>query len=127
MTARVLADGSMFLVVTGRTVAPATSAAPEVSQGLVIQQSPVKGTPIESLVAPPLDLLAFADLSRAALLKPVCIPLALTAISPYRVTCRVQDHPIAVRTAQRFLAAMAADPHPACPAGSLPPMKGIST
>ena len=120
MSAHILADGSVFLVVTGRTVPPASSADPDVSRGLVVRQTPVSGLPLELLVAPPLDLLAFADLSRAALLKPVCVPLALDAISGYRVTCRMQNHPVAVQTAQRILAVLSADTDPARNAGYPP-------
>lgn len=120
MTAHILADGSVFLVVTGRTMAAAPTTVPDVSRGLVVRQTPFNGTPLELLVAPPLDLLAFADLHGAALLKPVCVPIALQAISSYRVTCRIQDQPLAVQTAQRILAALTADNHPARPAGLSP-------
>lgn len=108
------ADASVFLVVTGSTLPDALRPADGnlFAHGLTFHFPSAKGA-VDLVIAAPTELTAFADLSAAAILKPVCIPIGLTQVQHGVVHAHVSDQPFAHRLAQRFLAAITATDHPA--------------
>lgn len=116
MSARQPADPSLFLVVTGSALPAAVmpTDAELFAHGLTFRFPSVQGA-IDLALAAPTDLAAFSDLSAAAILKPVCIPIALTHVHHGIVHARLNEQPAAHKLAQRFLAAMTATNHPAPP------------
>lgn len=85
------------------------------AQGLLLRARNAAGQLVELFVATPVDLLAYADLAAATLLKPVVLPLQLIEVGPGRINARLATHPAAVDLARTILAALAAATHPATP------------
>lgn len=83
------------------------------AQGLLLRPRSTAGELVELFVATPDDLLAYADLASATLLKPVVLPLQLIEVRPGRINARLATHPTAVVLARTILAALAAPTHPA--------------
>lgn len=116
MTAPLSADASVFLIVTGSARPDALMLADGnlFAHGLTFRFPSAQGA-VDLAIAAPTELTAFADLSAAAILKPVCIPVALTHVRHGVVHAHVSDLPSNHRLAQRFLAAMTVANHPAPP------------
>lgn len=110
MSLLVSADANVFLVVAGRASPDAISPSegPSLfSHGLTFRFPSPHGA-IDLAIAAPGDLAAFADLSAAAILKPVCLPLDLTALRHGVIHARLHGDAQAHQLAQRFLATMVA-------------------
>lgn len=112
------ADASVFLVVAGTAPPDALKAAnanpPVLTNGLTFRFPSLQGA-VDLTIAAPNNLAAFADLAAAAILKPVCIPIALTNAHHGVVQANLSDSPTAHKLAQQLLAAMTAANPPARP------------
>lgn len=113
---RIIYDNpSVFLIITGGAYADDITAAhaPDaLRSGLCFRHQAPHGA-IDIAIAAPADLAAFADLAAAAILKPVCLPIALESLRHGTINARLHSDPTAHRLAQRFLTAMGAVSHPA--------------
>lgn len=104
---------SIFVVVTGAAHRHGLmQERPAFANGITFRQRTASGA-IDLNIAAPADLAAFADLSAAAILKPVCLPIALTHLRHGIVHARLRDDPAAHRLAQTVLAGIAAITNPA--------------
>jgi hypothetical protein len=115
MSLVVSADTSVFLVVTGHAHADARTtgkAATPFKHGLTFRFPSPHGTN-DLTVAAPTDLTGCADLAAASILKPVCLPLNLTAVHHGVIHARLHDGAHAQRLAQQLIAVMSATPNPA--------------
>lgn len=107
-------DPSVFLVVTGRAYASDLTHHDDLVGGLTFRQ-PTPNGDIDLFIAAPCDLAGLADLSAAAILKPVVLPLTLTGLRHGIVETRLRVDAAAQRLAQKILAANAASPQPVPP------------
>lgn len=105
---------SVFLVVTGAAHEAHVAAAANGMSAITFRQQSPHGA-IDLAIAAPADLAAYADLAAAAILKPVCLPIALTHVRHGIVHAQLSDQSSAHKLAQRFLAVMAATNHPVPP------------
>ncbi|WP_334145802.1 hypothetical protein [Hyphomicrobium sp.] len=107
-------NATVFLVVTGAAHAAHLTGATSITHGITFRHHTPSGA-IDLAIAAPTNLSAYADLAAAAILKPVCIPIALTHVRHGIVHAQLNERPAAHKLAQHFLAAMTATNHPAPP------------
>jgi hypothetical protein len=105
------ANPSIFLLVTGYAAADALVPTKDPLgfwNGLTFRFPRASHGTVDIIIAPPTDLSEYADLSAASILKPVCLPLALTELQHGAIHATLNAGPKAHALAQKILAAEAA-------------------
>lgn len=120
MSTLIINQPTVFLVVTGGARADEIQNATAYQGGeLTLRQHDALGNTIDLVVTAPENLVDYADVATATVLKPVCIPITLTKTELGRVRCTLCGDPVARDLARLILTAAKALPHPAQPAGVL--------
>lgn len=112
------ANPSIFLLVTGNAHADALVPTKDTLafwNGLTFRFPRPSHGVIDLIIAAPTNLTEYADLSAAAILKPVCLPIALTEIHHGAIHAGLNANPASHVIAQSILAAKAANRNPGHP------------